>query len=49
LKVYGFERQFELIVTSAHGLEVFQEEILQQREMALPRDLEPDTYQIEVR
>lgn len=49
LKVYGFERQFEIIVTSAHGSEVFREEIPPQREVILPYDLQPDTYQIEVK
>lgn len=48
VKVYGFERQFELTVTSAHGL-IYQEEIPRQHEVALPHDLEPDTYQIEVK
>jgi hypothetical protein len=49
LKVYGFERQFEVVVTSAHGVEVFREDVARQSEVALPRDLEPDTYQIEAR
>jgi hypothetical protein len=49
MKVYGFEHQFELVVTSAHGFEVYQEEIPRQHEVTLPHDLEPDTYQIEVK
>lgn len=49
VKVYGFERQFVLtVVTSAHGM-VYQEEVPRQHEVALPHDLEPDTYQIEVK
>jgi len=49
LKVYGFERQFEVVVTSADGAEVFREDVARQNEVALPRDLEPDTYQIEAK
>jgi hypothetical protein len=48
MKVYGFERQFEIVVTSASGFEVFREEVLRQQEVPLTNDLEPDTYQIEV-
>lgn len=49
IKVYGFERQFEIVVTSAHEPEVFREEIPRQQEVALPPDLEPDNYQIEAK
>lgn len=49
MKVYGFERQFDLIVTSTHGFELYQEETPRQHEVALPSNLDPDTYQIEVK
>ena len=49
MKVYGFERQFEIVVTSAHGLEVYCEEVQRQSEVTLPNDLKPDTYQIEIK
>jgi hypothetical protein len=49
LKVYGFERHFELVVTSAHGGIVFREEVPRQQEITLPQDLGPDTYQTEVK
>ena len=48
LKVYGFDRQFEVTVTSARGYSR-RSEIPRQQEVALDRDMEPDTYQIEVR
>lgn len=49
IKVYGFDRQFELIVTSAHGFKLFHEEISPQLEVAIPNDLAPDQYQIEIK
>lgn len=48
VKVYGFERQFELTITSAHRYS-HKEEIPRQHEVALPGNLQPDTYQIEVK
>lgn len=49
MKIYGFEREFELIVTSGHGLELHRDEVPRQHEVVLPSHLEPDTYQIEVK
>ncbi len=49
LKVYGFERQFEVIVTTGDGERVFQEEVAQQHETPLPASLEPGSYQVELK
>ena len=49
MKVYGFDHQFELVVKSARGSEVFHEDVQCQQELPLPCDLAPDTYQIEVK
>lgn len=48
VKVYGFEREFEVIVTSAHGEECFCDEVARQAVISLP-PLAPDTYQVEAR
>lgn len=49
MKVYGFERYFELVLTSAHGGTIYHEEVPRQQEVSIPLDLKPDTYQVEVR
>jgi len=49
IKVYGFDKQFEVIVQSAHGDEVYREDLPSQQVFELPRDLAPDTYEAEVR
>lgn len=49
LKIYGFERQFEVVVTSTLGAQVFHAVVVQQDNVPLPSDLEPGTYQIEAK
>jgi len=48
LKVYGFDRRFEVAVTASRGYSR-RCEIPRQQAVALDRDMEPDTYQIEVK
>lgn len=49
LRVYGFEREFEIIVTASDGAEVIQQEVPRQSDVHLPGDLEPDSYHIEAK
>lgn len=49
LRVYGFEREFEIVVTSSRGAEVFRQDVARQIDALLPGDLEPDSYQIEAK
>lgn len=48
VKVYGFDREFELVVTSSFSEEVYHEEVRSQQEVNFPGCLGPGTYQIEV-
>jgi hypothetical protein len=48
LKVYGFDRQFEIVLTSSRGY-AERREAPRQELMALNPDLEPDAYQVDVR
>jgi hypothetical protein len=47
-KVYGFDHEFEIAVTSSRGYS-FRREAPRQQEVPLNPDMEPGTYQIEVR
>ena len=47
LKVYGFDSQFEVRITSSDDREVFRDEVTQQEELSLP-DLSADQYMISV-
>lgn len=47
MKVYGFERQFDVAITSAQGAKVYSDEAQRQVELPLP-NLEPGVYSIEV-
>lgn len=49
LKIYGFEKQFEVTVMATGNIQVFNDEVLQQQEICLPKDLEPDVYEVEVK
>jgi hypothetical protein len=48
VKVYGFDKEFELVITSSQGY-AWRKEVPRQHEVPLDPDLEPGTYQIEVR
>lgn len=49
IKIYGFEKKFDVIIRSADGSEVFNDDVLCQQEYKLPVDLYPDVYQVEVK
>ncbi len=49
LKIYGFEKEFEVSVMATSGIEAFCDEVSQQQEICLPKDLEPDVYEVEVK
>ena len=48
VKVYGFEKEFELVVKTSEGDEIFSQEIQTQTEITIPGMNDPDVYQIEV-
>ncbi|MGD9818027.1 MAG: hypothetical protein AB7V04_04925 [Desulfomonilaceae bacterium] len=48
VKVYGFEKEFELVVKLSEGHEIFRQEIQTQMEITIPGMNDPDVYQIEV-
>ena len=49
LKVYGFEKQFEITVKTSGGIEILEDEVASQQEFSLPDALAPDVYEIEVK
>ena len=49
LRLYGFEKQFEITVKTTGGIEILEKEVASQQEFSLPDALAPDAYEIEVR
>lgn len=49
LKIYGFEKQFDVTVTATRGIVILKEEISRQEEISLDQDLKPDVYEVEVK
>ena len=47
IRVYGFERRFDLTITAADGYRVLHEEVSAQEDILLPDDLEPGAHQVE--
>jgi hypothetical protein len=49
LKIYGFEKQFEVTILTPSNIQVFNDEVYQQQEICLPNNLKPDVYEVELK